>query len=58
MLMQKPRPRRVRRAVVKRRRVCRAYSRVRRGASPRKNGILVSIVTVPVFQEDGFWFRH
>jgi hypothetical protein len=57
MLMEKSNPRRVRRSVVKRRRSRRGYSRFRRDAG-RQDTIMVSIVTVPIYQGDGFWFRH
>jgi len=58
MLMQPPKPRRVRRSVVKRRRARRGYSRARRDTMLRPISV-VSIVTVPAtYGEDGFWFRH
>jgi len=57
MLQRTPRPRRNRGAVTKGRRARRGYSRKRRGVAQRSK-LRISIVTVPIYQEDGFWFRH
>ncbi len=57
MLQRTPRARRNRRAVAKSRRARRGYSRKRRNVTKRSK-LMISIVTVPLYQEDGFWFRH
>jgi hypothetical protein len=54
----KPQPRRARRSEAKRRRARRGYSRKRRGVKARQSKLLISIITVPVYPEDAFWFRH